>query len=82
MLKVHKQSLAEDDLGNIWLYFFETQGESQADKCYDKLIKGMDLLANNPDSGVSCDEIREGYRRFKTITMLCITKSHHPFLRS
>lgn len=65
MLKVHKQLLAEDDLENIWLYSFETQGESQADKYYDELIKGMDLLANNPDLGVSCDEIREGYRRFK-----------------
>ena len=65
MLKVHKQSLAEDDLENIWEYSFETQGESQADKYYDEFIKGMDLLANNPGLGVSCDEIREGYRQFK-----------------
>jgi len=65
MLKIHKQFLAEEDLENIWLYSFETQGECQADKYYDELIKGMELLAYNPALGVSCDHIREGYRRFK-----------------
>ena len=65
MLKIYKQSLAEEDLENIWLYSFETRGEHQADKYYDELIKGMELLAYNPDLGVSCADIREGYRQFK-----------------
>jgi len=65
MLKIHKQSLAEEDLENIWLYSFETRGERQADKYYDELKKGMELLSDNPDLGASCDDIRKGYRRFK-----------------
>jgi len=65
MLKIHKQFFAEEDLADIWLYSFEIQGERQADKYYDELIKGMELLAYNPALGVSCDHIREGYRRFK-----------------
>ncbi len=65
MLKVHKQSLAEEDLEDIWVYSFENHGERQADKYHDRLIKGMDLLANNPALGISCDDIRKGYRHFQ-----------------
>lgn len=65
MLKIHKQSRAEEDLENIWLYSFETQGERQADKYHDELSKAMSSLVTNPNLGVSCDEIREGYRRLK-----------------
>ncbi|WP_430230081.1 type II toxin-antitoxin system RelE/ParE family toxin [Nitrosomonas communis] len=65
MLKIHKLVQAEDDLAEIWRYSFETWGEAQADRYYDALVQGIDLLAKNPDIGTTCDDIREGYRRFK-----------------
>ncbi len=65
MHKIHKQSRAEEDLEDIWLYSFETHGERQADKYYDALTKGINSLIANPRLGISCDEIRKGYRRLK-----------------
>ncbi|MEZ5690972.1 MAG: type II toxin-antitoxin system RelE/ParE family toxin [Rickettsiales bacterium] len=65
MIKIYKQSRAEEDLVNIWLYSFETHGERQADKYYDELANGINLLANSPNLGIACDEIKIGYRRFK-----------------
>lgn len=64
-LKIHKLAQAEEDLTEIWRYSFEIWGEAQADSYYDALVQGMDLLARNPDIGTACDDIREGYRRFK-----------------
>lgn len=37
----------------------------QADRYYDALVQGINLLAKDPDIGTTCDDIREGYRRFK-----------------
>ncbi len=65
MIKIHKQVKARQDLKNIWLYSFRKWGEQQADKYYDEIIHGIDLLKDNPEIGVSCDDIRLGYRRFK-----------------
>ncbi len=65
MLKIHKQFLAEDDLESIWIYSFKKHGEHQADKYHDRLIKGFDLLAQNPVLGISCDQIRKGYWFFQ-----------------
>ena len=60
MLKIHKQVLAEQDLVDIWLYSFNNWGEHQADKYIDELEKAFLLLAENPGTGTSCDEVRQG----------------------
>lgn len=65
ILKIHRLARAEEDLTEIWRYSFETWGEAQADRYYDALVQGIDLLAKNPDIGTTCDDIRAGYRRFK-----------------
>lgn len=65
MLKIHKLAQAEADLLEIWRYSFETWGEAQADRYYDALVRGINLLVRNPNIGTACDDIREGYRRFK-----------------
>lgn len=62
MPRILKSPEAETDLENIWLYSFETWGESQADRYYDKLIAGIDSLLANPLSGQERDSIRKGYR--------------------
>ncbi len=65
MLRIHKQTLAEKDLEDIWLYSFETHGECQADKYYDELTQGINSLITNPTLGAACNNIKEDYRRLK-----------------
>lgn len=62
-IKIHPK--AQKDLEGIWLYSFENWGENQADHYYDALIKGMDLIARNPEIGIACDDIQTGYRCFR-----------------
>lgn len=64
MLAVHAQALAEQDLIDIWLYTFAQWGEAQADKYHNQLSAAFTLIAENPDIGSACDEIRENYRKF------------------
>jgi toxin ParE1/3/4 len=62
MRKVHKQSRAENDLIDVWLYSFEQWGADQADRYLDELDKGIRSLARKPELGAKRDNIREGYR--------------------
>lgn len=59
---IHKSALAELDLIGIWEYSFEQWDADQADKYLDELDRGISLLADNPELGVSREEVREGYR--------------------
>ena len=65
MLEIYQQVKARADLKKIWRYSYKNHGLSQADKYYDELIHGMELIQKNPHIGVSCDYIRAGYRQFK-----------------
>lgn len=60
--KIHKSALAELDLIGIWEYSYGQWDADQADKYLDELDKGISLLADNPELGISRDEVREGYR--------------------
>ena len=64
MIEIHKQVKAKKDLKNIWLYSFKKWGEKQADHYYDEMIKGIDLIADYPEIGITCDEIKKGFRCF------------------
>ena len=63
MLKIHKQTRAENDLIDIWLYSFENWGTSQADNYLDGLDEAFKTIAANPDIGTACDHVRQGYRK-------------------
>ncbi len=54
---------ARQDLEDVWLYTYETWGEEQADSYIYDLDSGFHVLANNPEKGRLCDEIRKGYRK-------------------
>ena len=54
---------AESDLEGIWLYTLEEWGVEQADRYTDDLAAAFCRLAEDPQLGISCDDIREGYRR-------------------
>ena len=60
--KIHKTARAERDLVGIWDYSFRQWSEAQADEYLDQLYAGMSILADNPELGVSRDEVRAGYR--------------------
>lgn len=53
---------AERDLIGIWQYTFTQWDAAQADRYLDELDDGIQLLADNPELGVSRDNVREGYR--------------------
>jgi toxin ParE1/3/4 len=57
--------LAEADIYNIVVYSLATWGEAQADRYISQLDDCCRLLANCPQLGPSCDEIRSGWRRME-----------------
>lgn len=60
--KIHKTARAERDFLQIWDYTFRQWGEAQADEYLDQLDAGIGILAENPELGISRDEVRAGYR--------------------
>ncbi|WP_420589781.1 type II toxin-antitoxin system RelE/ParE family toxin [Bacterioplanoides sp.] len=63
MLRIHKQTKAEEDLVNIWLYSMEHWGVVQADQYLDQLNTALTSISINPEIGIDCSELRAGYRK-------------------
>lgn len=51
------------DLERLYEYGVETFGRQQADHYYDGLIVKLKDIADNPDRGMSIDDIHPGLRR-------------------
>lgn len=66
MKAIHKSALAKQDLIDIWLYTLESWGIAQADKYLDQINEALEAISHNPGLGISCDEIRKGYKKFHT----------------
>ncbi len=62
--KIHTQTLAKQDLKNIWLYSYKNWGEELADSYFNELTAAFALIAENPELGIACDYIGVGYRQF------------------
>ena len=56
---------AVQDLESIWMYTTKHWGIEQAHRYTDELTNAFKLLANNPEHGAACDDIRAGYRRHR-----------------
>jgi len=54
---------AENDVKKIYLNTAQKWGTTQADKYDTGLAHSLQLLADNPDLGRQCDEIKNGYHR-------------------
>jgi toxin ParE1/3/4 len=54
---------AEADIDDIWTYSAERWGFEQADHYLDAIEAAMNLLADNPMLGRSCDEVLPSFRR-------------------
>jgi len=55
---------AKDDLKSIARYTQEIWGRDQRNKYLGILDNCFHLLADEPDLGMACDEIRKNYRKF------------------
>jgi toxin ParE1/3/4 len=54
---------AEADLGDIWRYTADEWGVEQADRYIRDIENRFQAIADNPERGRACDEIRAGYFR-------------------
>ncbi|HEX8614433.1 MAG TPA: type II toxin-antitoxin system RelE/ParE family toxin [Telluria sp.] len=55
---------ARADLESIWRHTFDRWGIEQAERYIDTLTQAFDDLAETPGIARTCDNIRQGYRRF------------------
>lgn len=55
---------AKNDLRAIALFTENRWGKNQRNLYIQQLDHAFSMLAQNPNLGVSCDFIREGYRKF------------------
>ncbi len=54
---------AQSDLEQVWDYTCQRWSEDQADTCVREIQRVIELIADNPLIGRSCEEVRTGYRR-------------------
>ena len=57
--------LAQNDLKNIGRYTAKQWGIEQRNHYLLRFDERFKILSENPKMGHGCDEIREGYRRFR-----------------
>jgi toxin ParE1/3/4 len=57
---------AERDIEEIWDYSAETWGIGQAEIYIRKIQQSLTLLADDPRLGRPCEDIRAGYRKFRS----------------
>jgi toxin ParE1/3/4 len=64
-LTIHISTLARTDLKNIGRYAAQQWGIEQRNHYLLRFDERFKILSQNPKMGHCCDEIREGYRRFR-----------------
>jgi plasmid stabilization system protein ParE len=74
---IHIHKSAESDLIGVWRYTF---GELQGDEYLDELVSGIRKLADNPESGMRRDFVRDGYRVLFVGSHAVYYGSYHPSL--
>lgn len=65
MFLIHKSKRAEKDLTEIWLYSFKNWGAGRADLYLSDMESVLKTIAENPQIGTDCLQIRRSYRKFK-----------------
>lgn len=54
---------AQADLDQIWDYTCQRWSDDQAEMCVREIQRAIELVADNPQIGRSCEDVRAGYRR-------------------
>ena len=57
---------AQRDLEEIWAYTARTWSPGQAETYIRQIQHGCGIIADDPRLGRPCDDIRAGYRKFKS----------------
>ncbi len=55
---------AHRDLGGIWEFTASTWGIDQAEQYIRKIWDAMQVVAEDPRRGRTCDEVRPGYSKY------------------
>lgn len=55
---------AQRDLSSIWDFTQDRWGSDPAESYVREIKAAIERIADDPDRGRSCNEIREGYRRY------------------
>jgi toxin ParE1/3/4 len=56
---------AQADLDEIWDYSTERWGEDRAERYIRELWRGIELVADEPQRGRSCEDVRTGYYKYQ-----------------
>lgn len=54
---------AQADVDQIWDYTCQRWSDSQAEVYLREIQRAIELVADNPQIGRSCEDVRAGYRR-------------------
>lgn len=65
MTEILLRPAARQDLEDIWSYSEYQWGEKPADDYIRQLNDGFNLLAETPEAGPDCSDIRPGYRKYQ-----------------
>ncbi|SDQ88801.1 toxin ParE1/3/4 [Rhizobiales bacterium GAS191] len=57
---------AQRDIEEIWDYTAATWSVAQAEAYIRQIQRSFEMLADDPRRGRNCEDIRAGYRRFRT----------------
>jgi toxin ParE1/3/4 len=74
MMRLTLSPRAHADLDEIWDYSAEKWNAERADSYISEIWKTVELIADEPGLGRSCDEIREGYFKFPSGSHLIFYK--------
>ena len=64
-MKYEISEKANEDIENIWLFTYENWSQEQADRYYNLIMDEIEYISENFESGISRDDIRNGYRSTK-----------------
>lgn len=64
MISFRLTPAAQRDLSSIWDYTDERWDAGQAEKYVGEIRAATERIAEDPARGRSCDDVREGYRRY------------------
>ena len=65
------------DLDSIWNYTIDTWGEDQAERYLRMLNKGFHELSKHSELGHFCDDIREGYLKYRAGRHIIFYRQEH-----
>ncbi len=84
MKKIQLSNKAVDDLRQIGRYTQDRWGHQQRNIYLKKLDEGFNTIAREPEIGIPCDYLREGYRKFhvnRHVIYYLLTKYHLRIIR-